>query len=246
LVQEEDMPIFKPVGCVALLLLAACSATQLASIPLAATEVVQEPPIGELRTSEVGDTLVKTAKLTQSPAIRVRRDIVANGTGMTVGNSATIKAGTLVPRYKDPTSTCYMALDPVQVRNFLATTYAEGGVCVDAANPAITRVILVIQGINVFYAPTAPIAYEKTMYVDRTEPGFFQELVYNGKTGEIARFKYREFMNDIARPAFDQDVQYDLRDGNIVGFKGARIEVIEATNISIKYKVLAHFPIQHE
>ena len=45
----------------------------------------------------------------------------------------------------------------------------------------------------------------------------------------------------MARPAFNQDLQYDLNDSNIVGFKGLRIEVIKATNTSIEYKILSSF-----
>ena len=44
------------------------------------------------------------------------------------------------------------------------------------------------------------------------------------------------------RPAFTQDIQYDLKESNIIGFKGVRIEIIEATNRHIKYKVLNSFP----
>jgi hypothetical protein len=44
------------------------------------------------------------------------------------------------------------------------------------------------------------------------------------------------------RAPFSQEIQYDLADGNIIGFKGVRIEVIEAANTQIKYRVLASFP----
>ena len=49
-------------------------------------------------------------------------------------------------------------------------------------------------------------------------------------------------MPEAARPAFNQDVQYDLSEGKTIGFKGARVEIVEATNTNIRYRVLAHFP----
>mgnify|MGYP001043013533 CR=1 FL=1 len=52
---------------------------------------------------------------------------------------------------------------------------------------------------------------------------------------------YREYINDMARPAFNQELQYDLNESNIIGFKGLRIEVILATNTKIEYKVLSSF-----
>ena len=44
------------------------------------------------------------------------------------------------------------------------------------------------------------------------------------------------------RPAFAQEVQYDLGEDSVIGFKGVRIEVVEATNRLLTYKVLTSFP----
>ena len=68
-----------------------------------------------------------------------------------------------------------------------------------------------------------------------------QEFIYNGKIGTGLKFTYREFASDMARPSFTQDLQYDLSEGNIVGFKGLRIEIIKAQNTKIEYKILSFF-----
>lgn len=70
---------------------------------------------------------------------------------------------------------------------------------------------------------------------------FKQEFIYNGKIGSSLKFIYREYINDMARPAFNQELQYDLNESNIVGFKGLRIEVVNATNTNIEYKILSSF-----
>ena len=85
----------------------------------------------------------------------------------------------------------------------------------------------------------------------RTEPDTFvdnncsncfkQEFIYNGKVGTNLKFVYREYINDMARPAFNQDLQYDLNESNVVGFKGLRLEIINATNTNIEYKILSSF-----
>ncbi len=51
---------------------------------------------------------------------------------------------------------------------------------------------------------------------------------------------YREYSGDFARPAFYQDLVFDLSDSKIVGFRSARIEIIEATNTEVTYRVLEH------
>jgi hypothetical protein len=68
-----------------------------------------------------------------------------------------------------------------------------------------------------------------------------QDFIYNGKVGNAIKFTYREFVDDLARPAFTQDLQYDLTESNVIGFRGLRIEILSATNTKIEYKVLTHF-----
>lgn len=71
-----------------------------------------------------------------------------------------------------------------------------------------------------------------------TQTGSFKkELIYQGKSGNTIRLLYREFRDDMARPAFYQDLTYDMTETNIIGFRGTTIEVIEATNLYIKFVV---------
>jgi len=68
-----------------------------------------------------------------------------------------------------------------------------------------------------------------------------QTLLYNGKVGDKIDVAYREFSSSLARPAFNNDVEYDLTQSKNVGYKDAEIEVIEATNEYIKYIVHRNF-----
>ncbi len=73
------------------------------------------------------------------------------------------------------------------------------------------------------------------------ETGFHQTLLYNGRVGDKINIGYREFSNDMARPAFNNDVEYDLSASAVIGYKGASIEIIKADNSSITYRVLRSF-----
>ena len=87
-----------------------------------------------------------------------------------------------------------------------------------------------------------PEYLEETSYVDFSQPNIKQQLIYNGKNGNYVKFLYREIsQGEYLRPAFSQEIQYDLEEGNEIGFKGARIEVLDATNRTIIYKVKSHF-----
>jgi hypothetical protein len=67
-------------------------------------------------------------------------------------------------------------------------------------------------------------------------------IEYNGKSGDTLKFTYREFtQGGMARDAFRADFTMDLNEGNTMGYKGARFEVIKATNSSISYKIIKPF-----
>lgn len=70
---------------------------------------------------------------------------------------------------------------------------------------------------------------------------FQQTLLYNGKVGSKINIGYREFSGDMARPAFSNAVEYDLNDSRQIGYKGALLDIIDANNQMIKYKVLKNF-----
>lgn len=71
-------------------------------------------------------------------------------------------------------------------------------------------------------------------------------LEYTGRVDNRLTFSYREFTETkdgvFIRPAYTQDFNFDLAQGNSIGVKGARIKVVEATNTGITYEVVAHFP----
>lgn len=73
------------------------------------------------------------------------------------------------------------------------------------------------------------------------DASFQQTLLYSGKVGDKIRLSYREFSDGMARPAFSNDVEYDLSESSRVGYKGAELEVIAADNQKITYQVLRTF-----
>ncbi len=64
------------------------------------------------------------------------------------------------------------------------------------------------------------------------------ELIYSGKAGSVIKVVYREYSNDYARPAFSQELQYDLSETKTLKFRKTTIQVIAATNQEITFKVL--------
>lgn len=62
-------------------------------------------------------------------------------------------------------------------------------------------------------------------------------IVYNGISGDTLRLAYREFTaNDLARPAFFQDLTYNKNE-KIIKFRGIDIEILKVTNNELTYKI---------
>ena len=70
---------------------------------------------------------------------------------------------------------------------------------------------------------------------------FQQSPIYNGKIGNKINISYREFSENSARSAFNNDVEYDMSESKIIAYKGAMLSVVEYTNIGIRYKVINNF-----
>lgn len=67
---------------------------------------------------------------------------------------------------------------------------------------------------------------------------FAAELLYSGFSHGTVRLTYRELKDDMARPAFYQELTYDLEESKTIVFRSIKIEVIEATNSYLSFKVL--------
>lgn len=70
---------------------------------------------------------------------------------------------------------------------------------------------------------------------------FQRTLIYSGRVGDTVRITYREFSDGMARPAFANDVEYDLQESSILGYRGAKLEVLEATNRYIQFILMENF-----
>lgn len=68
-------------------------------------------------------------------------------------------------------------------------------------------------------------------------------LVYGGKSGSKIKIGYREIWMHIVRPSELQFIEHDISKSRIIEAHGARIEVIEVNDDSIRYRVLRSFSL---
>jgi hypothetical protein len=70
---------------------------------------------------------------------------------------------------------------------------------------------------------------------------FQQTLIYDGRVGGKINIGYREYSGNRARPAFNNNVEYDLLESKFISYREAQLEILAATNQSITYRLIKNF-----
>lgn len=211
-----------------------------------------KPLLNEIDTKEVGETLIQEGFGTSYDCsyIMLENEFEVEGSAFTSEYHVKIPAG-IYRQKKLSSKGFFVSSKPLSIMKKSKINKNESfdnivlGIVIpnDAGQiyvtPSMYNLKLIPIGGNksVNFKMTKEICYDETL----SQRGFRRELVYNGGSGSVIILKYREFIDDFARPAFTQDLTYDLSKSEIIGFKGARIHVLEADNIKIKYNVLSYF-----
>ena len=97
--------------------------------------------------------------------------------------------------------------------------------------------------LNLYSAPVNggtidPVPYKLSDGV--IQSGSKYELIYQGINGSVVNISYREYSQDLARPAYQQDLNYTLESGDTqINFRDTRITIHSANNNQITYTVKA-------
>ncbi|MHC9034246.1 hypothetical protein ACYTTR_00815 [Cobetia marina] len=188
-------------------------------------ERISYPKVGEVVTAEIGDHMVQKGHVTEVNVLKVNKRIdgflydIPAKTYQQVGYDSKND-------YYEPSGIIRSALsDPYQALSVERKYGAEICVVTTFGNTACY-----------------PGDFEKNTQLSTSDDSFQQTLIYNGRVGNRINIGYREFSNNLARPAFNNEVEYDLSESVYIGYKGAKIEIIDAGNSSVTYKLLSNFP----
>ena len=192
---------------------------------------ISKPPLNTVQKAFVGDKMLLQGKYTEIDAIKLENPI-------DIGWSYTLLPGFYLKKGEDSDTETYL---PSQT--------SDGGAIDKAALADQWSAIMayknedkicVITVLNAFTCANNA-SFERTKKPSLTSDSFQQTLIYSGRVGEKINVSYREFSNNVARPAFNNEVEYDLSNSDMIAYKGAKIRIISATNEFIKYEVLSNF-----
>lgn len=183
-----------------------------------------QPKVGEVTTAQVGDELLRKGMIVEEEVVYIPSTVSGVLYNIHVGEYPLLGV-TSEERFYSPIGVTRGALaDPFQA--------------ISVKNDNQNQICVVTSyGIRSCYDAKIEIKKRASVYA----PSFVQTLLYSGRVGNKVNISYREFSNSTARPAFNNDVEYDLSDSNQIGYKGALIEIIKADNSGITYKVLKSF-----
>ena len=230
--------IFKlPLFFIAFFLINSCVSLNFETQNLNEGKTITSPEVGVISVGRLGDTLVSKAFAIFGPAYQIEKEAK-------IGSARTNELNNRMSLVGIPKEFLYD-----QTRDAFVTTKwpDEGLLCAGTLNVCkeIETGKFVLATFNAYeLLYVRDIEEGKVKEIEKVVVGpsnFKQELIYNGRVGDGLKFIYREFTENLARPSFTQSVQYDLSKSNIIGFKTVEIEIIDATNTDISYKVIKHF-----
>lgn len=210
-------------------LLSACVSPNYNYSPKASN--ISEPEIGTTNTSYVGDKLLLQGTYLEHDAI-----FLPNATK--VSWAYDLSEGFYKKTGADSKYEFYMSFNEHRSGNVTKNVIADNWKAIAAYKNSKKLCI-----VTVFNAKSCGdnIDFLRKTFQANNLDSFQQTLIYSGKIGNKINIGYREFSNNNARPAFNNDVEYDLSESKIIGYKGAKLEIIKATNEFIKYKVIKNF-----
>jgi len=193
-----------------------------------------KPPLGTITTATVGQELLSQGVLIVEDGIRVPA-----GTQITWAYTAT---GGFYPQTgSDATGNTFHSISG-------STRQGEGGLSKAAlADPVVSLRAspdgTTLCAVTVLNLPACSqgVRFERETQPTVSDRGFQQTLIYNGRIGNRINVAYREFTQSLARPAFSNDVEYDLNASRTISYRGAQIEILSADNNSIRYRVIRNF-----
>jgi hypothetical protein len=192
---------------------------------------ISEPPLGIISIAQVGDNMIRQGHYTEHDVIFLSADV-------SIGWAYSAKQGYYFKKGEDEASEFYLPGNDPESGQIVKSAIADNWQSLQAYKQEQTLCVVTVFNVHTC---DSNIPFERRKRPLLSSDSFQQTLIYSGKIGNKINISYREFSNNLARPAFSNNVEYDLSESKIIGYRGARIEIMDATNELIKYKVIQNF-----
>lgn len=245
-----------------------CQSTGGLSYPMLKHEVFETPPTNIEFRAEIGQPIITRVDGLAWPALKINKPVAFEFEENSYRLKPSLyRIEGVAPSYSQVTVRGQVESDNAEVVNSRVALILRGGQCEliplmiqasasnEVANPIKENIKGLISGERAIFGSSAPTEVDATTNgqpIDQAtcfadydfnpnQPGSSKrELVYLGQSGDTLRFKYREYYDNLVRAAFSNDLTYNIAEDNVIGFRGARIEVIDASNTELTYLIRRH------
>ncbi|MCG8991061.1 hypothetical protein LH427_02870 [Laribacter hongkongensis] len=197
------------------------------------------PKIGQEATAELGEPILDAGAIRESDAIKINKEFSIK--------EKKIRPGTIEKMGEDGD---YEYYSPYYT-NSLIPVIADSVLGVPTSSSLRIKIKKSDNNFCVFSTGIdqtchSDIDFKRTTVKTQIPKTVRRTLIYNGKVNNKLKIGYREFRveylaGDVARPAFSNEVEYDLNESKTIGYAGARIKILNATNNKITYQVIENF-----
>ena len=230
-----------PLIFLAMVALAGCAPPRIAPPTTGESRVRKEffePKIGDITRREVGESLLRkgvTATISNSTVTLLEEA----SSSMDLGHKLYAASGTSRPLQLGAESGFRMMCLSTGGVGTLATGAVTGCLVDTKKDGKFDQSMFATR--ERYFPLTAPARYKVDTIDNAVEntSDFHVDVLYQGVSKGEVKISYREFKGGVARPAFTQDVTYEIeKDGTaMIAFKGMRIKVLKANGQEITYQV---------
>jgi hypothetical protein len=219
--------------CLLLLVVAGCAST--APAPQFISRVGEEPVAGVEAQARVGESVYTKFDYRSERVLRLAQGINQNYSGC-FRCVISVPPGAVIERKGSGGEFCTREAQHVRGSTGRGSDQVVCFTRLGTRNEIFQ--LRVIGTLGTWSAVDPPVAFEEAELM--VGEGFKSELVYQGVAAGVLRLLYREYSQNLARPAFQQDLTYTLEAAGPteVGFRGLRLEVLSADNSRIRYRVV--------
>lgn len=197
-------------------------------------------PVGTTLMAEVGDKVYESGQIIKTQSMTATTGVPASGHmyGLHYIDVPRGFTGDLMTRSFDQAQILCVDVSSVSGGVFIP---GESYKCLVDANKDKTFESSMYSNHQPYWPLKAKVPYttaSSSAPIDATG-SFKYELIYQGYAQGVLRFAYREYVDDMARPAFTQDLTYEHKASvpTVVGFKGLRMRVLDANNTKVTYVI---------
>jgi hypothetical protein len=235
---------------IGLALLAGCSASPIAPYEQTNTQEESYPEAGLVITKSLGDVLVRKGRIDVRKSLNISHQVQFNkGDG------------------ESSIWTCALTVEPQLI--FIRGSYETEKVQAECYGSVNFRRTLADGSTN-FNCPGAPLVagdvclrengkiflaflgnrvdleqdFDLLQFEEKASSGpnnYLEELVFNGLEGDKAVFVYKEYDGHATKPIYFQEFSSSLTEGSMLEFKNLKLEILEATDTKISYKLVSQF-----